>query len=786
LSWIVLGLVCAVSLQHAWAQGEAVAIHIPAEPLDKALVDFALQARLTVGHPGVAFKQAHANAVDGTITPEEGLRRLLAGTGYGFDFLEADTVRIRLVAADRAAPALTVEQVIVTATKREAVAQALPYSIVVMTGSQLQNTDTQTPNGLTTQVAGLLATNLGPGQDKFFVRGLSDSVLPGLSESMVGLYLDEARITDDAPDPDLRLVDIDRVEVVRGPQGALYGAGSLGGLVRIITNKPDFDSEQFSASSNYAITRGGGPSYGMDAMVNLPIVNGALAARGVFYWQHDGGYIDDLRLNIPNANSTDTEGGRLALAWQPNAIWSVTAGLVYQDIKEKDSQYYAEGSPALTRENFLREPQSNRFVETSITASAQLGWADFLSASALTVRGLHGQYDATTAWPSLTGLPQGVAAFDDGRGVTSVTQEIRLTSTGGGRWQWLTGAYYSHRDESFRSDLTGPDASGLPLDAQSERRADHANEMALFGEATFSPWPQFSITAGARVFDASHDVTARALATIPGGSFTFKGSIAQSGITPKLVFAYTPLENVMAYASVSEGYRLGGFNIDSPAGGADEDGGKAFDSDSLWNYELGAKTAFWDGRLTLNAAGYLAVWRNVQTDQIAADGSFFIANAGTVNDLGVETDVTIVPVDNLTLQGNLFLNNAQLSHPNPLLVQTEGVLPGAPDISFGISGRYDFPWHRWGDAFAGFDYSYVGRSHLGFDESNSPPMGGYHLTNLRLGIRRGEWQAVLFVDNLANEQKNTFAFGNPFDFATTHQITPPRPRTIGIDLNWTE
>jgi outer membrane receptor protein involved in Fe transport len=786
---LILGAICALTAAVARAQTTAVAFHIPAEPIGQALVDFALQAKLSIGDAGLDFGSARGNPVDGAFAPPQALERLLAGTGYEFDFLDGDTVRIRLRGkpADVESPAS--EIVVVTATKREAVAQDLPYSIVVTTGRELESAGAQTPNDLTAQVAGLTATNLGPGEDKLFVRGLSDSALPGLSESMVGLYLDEARITDDAPDPDLRLIDVDRVEVIRGPQGTLYGAGSLGGLVRIITNTPVFDETQFKLTSSAAATDGGAPSYGFDAMANLPLVSDVLALRAVGYIENEGGYLDDSRLHLHNTNSTGTKGGRLMLAWQPNAAWSVTGAAAYQDIRQADSQYYEAGSPPLDRDNFVLEPQDNRFFQASLTVKGDLGWADLTSASALVVRHLDGRFDATTAWTGLTGLPEGPSTFQSTRGIVSMAEEARLASKGDGPWTWLAGLFVSHRSEDFQSTLTGPDALGAPLVAETEHRTDHADDLALFGEASFAFTPQITLTAGGRVFVADRSVAARGMATIPGGSFTFTDAHDQTGATPKLVLSYRPADSMMFYGQISEGYRLGGFNVDGPAGATHDPGDpgeKTFDSDSLWNYELGAKTSFWNGRIVANAAAYLAIWNNVQSDQVRPDGTFFIVNAGTVHDLGFETDVTVAPLEGLSLQGNLFMNNTQLIDPNPLLVKSDGVLPGAPDISFGVSGRYDLPWKSFADTFVAFDYSYVGRSNINFDEVNSPTMGGYHLTNARIGFARGPWQLVIFADNIANERKNTFAFGNPFDFATTNQITPPRPRTIGLSLSWSQ
>jgi outer membrane receptor protein involved in Fe transport len=238
---------------------------------------------------------------------------------------------------------------------------------------------------------------------------------------------------------------------------------------------------------------------------------------------------------------------------------------------------------------------------------------------------------------------------------------------------------------------------------------------------------------------------------------------------------------MLFYAQFSHGYRTGGLNVFGPPDATGEVADPAFDADVLRNYEVGSKMSFFDGRLVANAAVYYAIWKNVQADQIAQNGVFFIANAADVHDLGLELDVAARPLPGLTVWGNAFWNNARLSNRSPLVPDADGTLPGAPDVSFGLSVRYDLHLDADHDAFASLDYGYVGRSHLGFDES-TPAMGGYHRANLRLGLLRGPWQAVLFVDNLTGDETNTFAFGNPFNPGL--QITPPRPRTIGLSLAW--
>lgn len=780
---LALGILCAAELCQA-ALAATFAVKIPAEPMSQALVDLALQTQLSIGDTGVDFGGARSNAVSGDYSPQEALSQLLANTGFGFEFVDRNTVRIRAVASPAPAPgkdASGIEIVVVTATKREEIAREIPYSLAVVTAPQLEDLRAETTDDLTTQVAQLTATNLGAGQDKLFLRGLSDSVAPGLSQSMVGVYLDESRIADDAPDPDLRLVDIDRIEILNGPQGTLYGGGSLGGLIRIITRKPVLDEFQSMFAGSVAATKHGALSDGFDAMLNIPLFAGEMALRAVGYVRKDGGYIDETRLGIPNSNETRTEGSRLSLTWQPRQSWSVNAAFAFQQINADDSQYFDDGFPPFHRDNYLLEPHSDLFLDASVTVNADLGWANLVSSSAIVDRNLGERFDASLAWPGLTGFPLGPSPFDDGRRILSYTHETRLLSPQDGRWKWLAGIFFSFRDEDFRSSLAGPDDSGQRIVARSETREDQASEAALFGEVTYAFSDELALTGGVRVFNAGRTVSAHVVSILASdGSSRFKGSNDQSGATPKLVLSYRPDRDLLLYAQVSEGYRLGGLNVDGPPGSTAEDD-NAFDSDTLWNYEIGSKSRFLDGAVLANVAAYIDHWKNVQTDQIGPDGSFFILNAGTVNDIGVEADVTVRPIDNLVLQGNFFWNNPKFVNANPLLIKSEGVLPAAPGVKYGITARYDIPLGV-AAAFVAADYGYVGRSHLGFDETNSPTMGGYHIANLRLGATYGAWEAVLFVNNFEREDENTFGFGNPFD--PRLQITPPRPRTIGLNVSW--
>jgi iron complex outermembrane receptor protein len=777
----------------AMAQSGDVALHIAPRPLAQALVQLAVQAGLSIGHSGLDFAGVSANAVEGRMAPAEALRAMLAGTGFSFVFLDAQTVRIVPAALAETAPPgpAIIEDVLVTATKRPAVAQALPASVAVIAGADLRDGAVATDTELTGHAAGLAATALGSGADKLFIRGLADSVLTGRSQAMVGVYLDESRVADDAPDPGLRLVDIDRVEILRGPQGALYGDGSLGGVVRIVTAKPDLAHTEMAATSMAAVGGRGAPSFGADAMLNLPLVDDAIGLRAVLYGQRDGGFLDDVRLGRRDVNRTDTAGGRAQLRWRPDEALTLTLQLVGQQIDAADSGYAEAGLPPYSRANFLAEPHRDRFLQASLAVEDRLEGATILSNSAVTERRIATSYDATLAWPSLTGLPAAPALFADRRGVDSLTHETRIHSTAEGSWSWVGGASLSLRDEDYTSALTGQDRLAAPYLYRSENRADHAGEGDLFGEVTYRPLDGVSLTAGLRAFYAAMNARSQ-IVPAASGAGAASGSNATTELTRKAALAVQADQNLLLYASATEGFRLGGININSPAGAVNINAGggeqsevtsaTAFASDTLWTYELGAKSTLFDGRLIANTAAFLTYWDNVQSDQILANGGFYIANAGNVRAPGAELDLDWQATASLRLQANLFWSDPKIVDPNPLLIQTSGRLPGVPESSVGAHARYDFvPADGW-RGFAILDYAYVGPSYAGFDAKNSPSMGDYSTLGLRLGAVCPPWQATLFVNNLTDSRANIFAYGNPFTFGRIGQITPLRPLTVGLSF----
>jgi outer membrane receptor protein involved in Fe transport len=362
-----------------------------------------------------------------------------------------------------------------------------------------------------------------------------------------------------------------------------------------------------------------------------------------------------------------------------------------------------------------------------------------------------------------------------------------------GRFNWTLGGFLSHRDEAFKSYLTGPNAVPAPILARARRRDDYANEAAIFGEGTYRLTDTLSLTAGARVFYASLVAAGRVDQPSLQETASAQGSNHTTGFIPKVVLSYRPSDRLTLYADAAEGFRLGGINIYSPLGALNVNEGapltstaSAFASDRLWTYELGVKTNFLGGRLVTNAAGYFTVWDHIQSDQILRNGSLFTTNAGDTHAPGFEIDLSYLVTSNLRIRVNAFWTDTTTIDSNPILVasQSVGHLPAAPSNNFGASARYGFSLGDGWDGFAFLQYSHVGRETLGFDVNNSPKIESYSNINVRTGVAWGDWRLALYIKNLLDERSNIFAYGNPFSYGLVSQVTPLRPRTVGIDLSW--
>ena len=795
LGWA--GALAALATPALAAPTDVRSFDIAGKPLPEALVEFAVKAGVTLG--GAQTCAAQAPPLKGRYSLTDALTRLLAGSGCGFAWLDAETVQIAPKAAPRprpvairpvqppAAPAIDpgpdlASELVVTATKRPELRDRLPYAISAVGGRAIQAFGADGASDVGVQMAGVTVTNLGPGRDKILLRGLSDGVFTGRTQSTVGLYVDNVPITYSAPDPDLRLADIDKVEVLRGPQGSLYGSGSIGGIYRIIPRRPDLDRYSGYLTLSAEATRSGAPGGAFEGMVNLPLASGRIGLRAVGYREEDGGYIDDVGQGKDNVNRTVRAGARVALLTEPAPGWTVELGGVLQWINSDDTQYATLPNNPYARANRVAEPHDNDFYQAHLTVTGDTRWGVLTSSTAFVRHAVDSRYDASTALP-MFGVTDGAPGpFDDGIEINLITQEMNLASRGDGPLRWLVGGFASISDEATLDLLQAPDL------IYSENRKDRLQELAAFSEVSYRFTPKLTATVGLRFFDTV--VRTSSVVTMPriAGQRLFVGADRSSGWAPKLALQYQLGPRSLVYALASEGYRAGGFNTAGVIGQLFSaprlpEPTRKFTPDELWNYEIGLKTNLFDGRLQLRASAFFDIWKDLQTDQFLPSGLSYTANVGEGRNKGIEGELAYLPTDRWTLELNALIEGPELSRVNPGSQAAVDVgLPGVPDALVGAGATYRRPVWNGVDLTLGAQLQYVGHSQLTFDSNLGARMGGYISAKLAASVENARWRLAVVLSNPTNSSGDTFAFGNPFTLRTMRQTTPLRPTTLRVDL----
>lgn len=788
----------------AWAAPRRT-FDVPAEPLTRALLDFAIQANLSIGAGEAAGCRSPSRGVTGQFTVAEALNRILAGTGCSYRMVDAASVRIvrpaTATAAGRPQPAAAqpapppsagppMGEVVVTATRRGALTLRLPDAIRTVTGARMAEYRDSSIGDLAGWTAGLTVTNLGPGSDKIIIRGLSDSGLTGHAQSTVGIYLDDTRLTFNAPDPDLRLTDIDRVEVMQGPQGALYGAGSIAGLVHIVTRRPELNQFDGEISVTGSGTVGGGPSGVVEGAVNAPLIPGRLAVRAAAYSEHDSGYIDDVSLRRNGTNATDRNGFRLVAELAPADDWTADLGATRQTLAAADSQYAVARLGAYQRKIALQEPHDNDFGEVHLTVQGDVTAGRLKNTLSLVRHDIDARYDASSDLPQFARTPPtAIGVFNEDDDIEAVVDEATLASAGASRFEWLLGGFLSSTHESLDSGINRlPSAAAPQTPVYIETRTDTIEEQAIYGEATYDLSPRLAIGAGARagLTEVATDSTVRAPLT--GAAAPFHGQLSGLAFEPKLSLRYQLGAQSMAYLLASEGARGGGFNTGGPIGerfsgpGGSAEPFRRFNGDELWNFEAGYKTRLLADRLDLRATAFYDVWSNVQSDELLPSGLPYTANIGDGRNIGLEAEADY-DVGGLELRLNSLLDAPELIHNNtPFPSLLHSGLPGVPRGSLGAAIRYEWRTASGLRPFFDANVDYVGSSRLTFDAHTTRRMGDYTVTRMTTGVAASAWRAAAFVDNPFGVVGDTFAYGNPFTLKRSHQITPLRPRTAGLQL----
>ncbi|WP_219894456.1 TonB-dependent receptor [Aquisediminimonas profunda] len=713
---------------------------------------------------------------------ERALRKLLEHTGYTFVMVDARTVRIvrapspvegRVRSGPSAPHAKSVQpasqtdgqppDIIVNASKQGQSLTDYAGSVRVETVGAIGLTSESGTSALVGRLPELVATNLGPGRNKLFVRGIADSSFSGPTQSTVGLYLGELRLTYNAPEPDLRLYDIDAIEVIEGPQGTLYGAGALGGIVHIAPNLPDLEGFHANASLGSAMTADGRDSYDTGGMLNIPLVTDKVAVRVVGYRQRLGGYIDNATLGLKDTNTTRISGGRAALRASPGNHWEIEIAGLSQSISTSDGQYSDRGLAPLTHAAAIAQPHESDFGGGNLVITKRWGGLKLVSSTGIVRHDLTERFDAT----GLAGTT-GVIAYDRDEAIRMFTHETRLSSRAGSMHPWVAGLSYVNNVDRIAQALGPPSATAELSRVRNERR-----EIALFGEGTIPLSSRWSLTAGARF------LRARAAGILVSGPQGPEPTRHQTRVLPTLAILWKPNDDLQVFARLRSGFRSGGIAVD-PGGNV-----VRFVSDKLYTGEAGLRFGHSGGPLSGNAALSYARWRSIQADLLDSSGFPATANIGNGHVLGFSADLAWRPVSSLLVEGALFANRSSLDNPAVQLVGLdETSLPNVPRYGARLSARYSRPLSP--DLTLVLDGSAHYRS--GSNVGTVPPLlleqGEYVEAGLSAALDAGSWKLTLDATNLFNGRENSFAFGNPFSVGLGQQQTPLRPRTIRLGVSF--
>lgn len=706
-----------------------------------------------------------------------------------------------ITAQTAAAQDQELETIVVTASRRLEQLQTSASSVSAISGDFLTEHGARDIREVMAAVPGLAIVS---GIDtKYIVRGVSTDVWEELRPATAE-YLDETPITNPgawtgALDTLPYLIDMDRVEVLRGPQGTLFGSSSMGGTVRYMTRRPSLDQAEGWVEAGVSATTHGSPGWSGQGMFNAPLQAGVLALRGVGFYELQGGYIDNLSTGVDDVNEYRLYGGRLALEWRPNDRFTAIARLNYQDQTndghgwhDLDDPPYSQsrqGDETSTAERLVANVDID-YVMTAVALHSTTSWTSYDA----TMR-----TDLTDYMLLVEGLVNPLTAANQ-QDTEEFTQELRLESRDTERYDWLAGLYFQNRDSSYAQDFPAPGfdaqtggaaaAFGYPDNLYVLEIAQPVDEYAAYGEAGWRPSATWRVAAGARWFRFEREEHEVADGYWNGGPTDRRGEATESDVSPRLSASYTPSDDRTYYAVISNGYRPGGPNLaEWSAGNCDADLAEIgydsapsdFKSDELWNYEIGARRMYQDGRLSVAGAVYRIDWSDIQTLVFLDCGWGFVQNAGEARNDGVELELSYQPASDVDLRLAGGYVDARLEGPIAGRGGKSGdPIPGVPDVTGSLSAAWRF---YEGGAFSATIrglWSYVGERYTASDESVRLRMDAYDVLNLRLQIDGNRWSAAFMADNVFDDDGIVHLEDN----AVNAYEVPVRPRTLRLTVRY--
>jgi outer membrane receptor protein involved in Fe transport len=708
------------------------------------------------------------------------------------------------------APVTTVDELIVTATKRNESVRDVAMPISAVSGADLQKANANSLADYITRLPGVTFNDYQPGISEVVVRGISATTYHEQGQTTTGYYLNEVVLVEPGFPigiPDIDTFDLERVEVLRGPQGTLFGSSTLGGLVNYVAKTANVSAYEGAVSGLLGTTKNAGDdaNYAIKGMVNIPIVTDKLGVRLVGLQRYDAGYLDNPGTGVDGANDFRTRGLRGSAVLIPAEGTKLTFLSTYQDTQLDDQTYLSHD---YVRDTPLAEPQKTSFWLNSLRLDQDVGFAD------LTAIGSTDHKTNTTVYsypyPYVTGVTSGDdSAYSNGTAKADLdTFEVRLSSKADDKLKWLIGASYMKAKKSSTDRIYQPGAGAYitahpadfggypgsvlaPGDAIYGYISDTENEdFGVFGELSYKFTPQWEITLGGRYYDTKNTATiTNAPGSLGAGSYsatasTFGTEQKEDGFTPKVTLAYRPAKGVTAYATYSRGFRVGGPNPNAAIlPGIPE----SYESDTVDNYEAGLKTGLFEDRLLLDVSVFHMDWKNIQARLFTAAPYYYsyVTNAGGAKVDGVEFSGTFKVSQHVTFSNNTTYQEAKLSSLLPDSFAAGGgyakgtTLPGSSKWSTANTLSFDFPEQPLAPSFQ-IAQRYLSKAPVAFGNPNT--RGDFTIIDLRASISPTPTVRILgFVNNFTNEYGILNA---PFTSQAAPAFSVVRPRTAGVRVDW--
>jgi len=736
--------------------------------------------------------------------------------------------------AQEAAAADSEGDIVVTARKARERLQDVPISVNALSGDQLRDRGAVDVKDILRSVPGLSFSGTERGLGNYNIRGISTVA----SAPTVGIYLDDISLVTIATsfsgafDP--VFFDMERIEVLKGPQGTLYGGNSMGGAIKYVSARPNLSEVGGSAAVGAATTAHGSMGYNAEAIVNLPIVQDVLAIRGGISYRHDGGYIDNVAggfvtnsrysstasptytpqrqsalttRGASNQNDANTYVGRLSLLWQPDESWSIRPAAFYQHYKLANPGQFFVGEEKLTSSYRIAQPTTDKAGIYSLDINKDFGGVQATSLTAYFDRKLDFVRDYSFFIGGLVPALYGLTSDNLSASHTKTfSQEFRLASTNSDApLTWIAGLYYSHQDDNLYQIVTTPGATPI-LGTEVGYLGDTTTitkQYAAFGEATYKLLDNLDITAGVRLFQIKQDVDILGDGPFNGGLTQVVGRKSnEKGINPKFGVSYKVTRDNLIYASAAKGFRPGGpnrFQINPTLCATDLNAlgltkaPDTFDSDNLWSYEIGTKNQI--GGVMFNGALFYTDWKKIQQQiNLSSCGFAFTGNAGSAEVKGAEAEARINLTRAFQVGGTATYSDAKISETVPGTTAQDGdqVLAVPKWMLSGYASYSADVVDGWrGQVRAEYQYQSSSRRQFNRTQAVVYPggvagtipnraefRGAYQVVNAFASMTDGQTEFRLYVNNLLDNRP----FLDTDLTSGSNRSTTIRPRTIGLEV----